>query len=466
MKNVKKLLMAILTLCLASCLFIACDDPSKPQKHTIFFDVEGETYYTVQTAGNEVISLPSEPQKTGFAFDGWYFDDGEWLRPLTENSLRLEALLRDTFVYAKWTKNDYNVRADGFDKDHGRVIGQDRYEYGDAVSLSFEMQNGCIFGGWYLGEELVSNTTEYSFDMPAQDVALTVRCYKVSAGASFKNAGEISVDLGKYAVGDRQSFSASSTNLGYTWVGWFDGEQKLTDDMEVTVVMPARDVELTAKWQVNDEMSNYTFNSTQTTCEITGVIDKSLTAMSIPSYVDTIGFGAFENCAALESIYVPDNVTTINKNAFKGCYSLQSVSLPFCGKTVNSSGGANMFGYIFGTTYYLSQNEYVPTSLKEVEIRGGYSLELKAFWGCAFIETVKLPDTLTELNGETFRNCRNLKTVYLPARLARIGAYDFANCDNLTDIYFAGSAAQWENVVKSKQWDYKTENYTVHFAQE
>jgi len=125
-----------------------------------------------------------------------------------------------------------------------------------------------------------------------------------------------------------------------------------------------------------------------------------------------------------------------------------------------------MFGYIFGTTYYLSQNEYVPTSLKEVEIRGGYSLELKAFWGCAFIETVKLPDTLTELNGETFRNCRNLKTVYLPARLARIGAYDFANCDNLTDIYFAGSAAQWENVVKSKQWDYKTENYTVHFAQE
>ena len=66
------------------------------------FIVDNSIYYTIDTSGQEVISLPENPQKEGFIFDGWYWDYNIWSKPFTANSLLNEPLNSDMSVYARW----------------------------------------------------------------------------------------------------------------------------------------------------------------------------------------------------------------------------------------------------------------------------------------------------------------------------------------------------------------------------
>lgn len=80
--------------------FNGCD--VSPVKYKLQFIVDDAVYYTIDTAGNEAISLPTNPTKTDFEFDGWYWDNNVWHDAFTVNSLLNQPLSSDMRVYAKW----------------------------------------------------------------------------------------------------------------------------------------------------------------------------------------------------------------------------------------------------------------------------------------------------------------------------------------------------------------------------
>ncbi len=53
----------------------------------------------------------------------------------------------------------------------------------------------------------------------------------------------------------------------------------------------------------------------------------SLTSMTIPNSVTSIGMGAFGNCSSLTSVTIPSGVTSISRSAFEGCSSLTSITV-------------------------------------------------------------------------------------------------------------------------------------------
>ena len=67
----RKFLIVLLVLTLAIVSAFALTACSKVSVE-LSFKVDGETYATISTKGNETIAMPKDPEKAGYVFDGWY----------------------------------------------------------------------------------------------------------------------------------------------------------------------------------------------------------------------------------------------------------------------------------------------------------------------------------------------------------------------------------------------------------
>ena len=105
------------------------------------------------------------------------------------------------------------------------------------------------------------------------------------------------------------------------------------------------------------------------------------------------------------------NITKIGKYAFYRCSVLESITLPFIGNELDGTLNTH-FGYIFGSSSYSENKQYVLTSLKEVIITGGSNIGNRAFNGCENIISITLPNTIKKIDTYAFDGCNNLVNVY------------------------------------------------------
>ena len=101
----KKFLSILFTITLISTLAFVFSSCNSSVSFNVNFMVDGEVYNTVSTEGKETITIPENPTKEGYTFDGWYWDNETWQTPFTANSLLDAPLSSDMSVYAKWKQN-------------------------------------------------------------------------------------------------------------------------------------------------------------------------------------------------------------------------------------------------------------------------------------------------------------------------------------------------------------------------
>ena len=189
----------------------------------------------------------------------------------------------------------------------------------------------------------------------------------------------------------------------------------------------------------------------------------ALEELSFGTELATIGTRAFESCAMLSKInsttahtaIIPETVTKIGEGAFKGCTEIYYWTLPFIGNTATATSTSSVFGYIFGYTNTsssvsgtINQGEsskykyYVPTTIKSVTITTQTVIPDYAFHNCSFIETINIPDTVTEIGDHAFHGCSLLKRVNgtkdgefdIPYMAKVINTYAFTGCSALTEL--------------------------------
>ena len=171
----------------------------------------------------------------------------------------------------------------------------------------------------------------------------------------------------------------------------------------------------------------------------------SLTSVTLSSNLLNIGASAFSNCSVLTSITIPDSVESIGSAAFSNCSGLVSVTLPdnagftaipeklFWGdgslKTTNIASLTHITS--IGSRAFIDagiESMILPDSV--TEIGAG------AFEACRSLESITLPDNagFTHIPDNMFSQCNALESILIPKSVTSIGAFAFEGCYELADI--------------------------------
>ena len=122
---------------------------------------------------------------------------------------------------------------------------------------------------------------------------------------------------------------------------------------------------------------------------LAGLIDKSLTSITIPDTVTVIGAYTFNNCNRLKSIIIQGGIKSIGGNAFNNCTALATVIIQ----------------------------------------EGVENIRACAFQGCSGLTSISLPSSVKSVGDYVFQNCRQLTTLILlhNAVVSLVGAKALAN---------------------------------------
>ncbi len=141
----------------------------------------------------------------------------------------------------------------------------------------------------------------------------------------------------------------------------------------------------------------------------------TITSITIPSTVTSIGKYAFQSNHQLETVSFVKGLKLIEDQAFVDCQALKSIKLPASVETI----GAGAF--------------FQCTSMTKADISKCLleALPLSCFNKCSSLTELKLPETLKKMDRLVFANCPNLKELVLPAGLQALGKGVF---DGTTEI--------------------------------
>ena len=194
---------------------------------------------------------------------------------------------------------------------------------------------------------------------------------------------------------------------------------------------------------------------------------ESLRKVSVPPTLETIGEGAFSDCASLVEFQFPDansQLQTIGAMAFASCSSLVEMKLPHgllriekyaffecplksiaIPSTVESIGDYAFICCASLTRVHIPKGNLKKigsdvfsycASLAEIDLSlGGFSaIESRTFMDCDSLRSISIPSKLETIKSEAFIGCRLLCQVHLPRSLRRIGEKVFCGCNSLAEI--------------------------------
>lgn len=134
----------------------------------------------------------------------------------------------------------------------------------------------------------------------------------------------------------------------------------------------------------------------------------SITSISLPSTLKSLGVGCFNAVKTLTSIVLPNGLEQINRGAFQNCSNLQTIYL---GEVSDADPATR---------------DILPPSLK--------LLDKQAFYNCTSLEgRITIPSGVTTVGQNAFGNCSSLNgTVEFQIGVEEIGGWAFDGCTHVT----------------------------------
>lgn len=290
---------------------------------------------------------------------------------------------------------------------------------GDVIVLEVTADDGYMFEGWSDG----NTDNPRSITMTA-DVTLSAMCVAEAEEGPYIRFADPAVEavlmangVSSDGVGITKEDAAAVKSIGT----WFKGNTDITSFNEFKYFTGIyltsgmhnafqnctnlRSVELpilTTSGSVNS--ANGLFSG----CT-------SLTHVTMAEGTNYVGFQWFANCSSMKGFRLPKSITQLGNNSFENCSSWDG--------EIDCPNLTTLGSYAFRKS-----------GVKRVVNLGSVTTtSAQTFPGCPNLESVVLPDTLTDIGYYAFGDCPKLAYVDMPEGVATIGNQAFQNC---TSLYF------------------------------
>lgn len=216
----------------------------------------------------------------------------------------------------------------------------------------------------------------------------------------------------------------------------------------------------------------------------------SITSISLPNSITTIGIEAFSSCQKIRSINIPNSVTRIESkafaechsllmaiipssvtfigsSAFSGCYALAPITIPNSVTTIESGafkrvaniiysgsasgspwGARSVNGYVDG---YFVYNDASKTQLLACFTTASGDITIPstvtsignfAFYYCSALASVSIPTSVTKIGNYAFNRCLMISSLTIPDGVSTIGTDAFSDIPNVV-YYGSATGAPW-----------------------
>jgi uncharacterized repeat protein (TIGR02543 family) len=276
-------------------------------QYSITFMTNGGSDIQSQTIDfNSTLNVPNAI-KVGHSFEGW-FTDLELTLAFALTTMPAE----NVALYAKWAINQYTVT---FETNGGNTIPSITGNYGDSMNATNNPEKeGYTFNGWYADAELMQVTTVVN-TIPAENLTFYAKWSINQYTMTFNTNGGNSIQT------QTNDFNATlnvpnATKVGHSFEGWF-GNIELTGAFVLTT-MPAENLNLYAKWTINQYTISFVTNGGNTIPSITGDYGDPVSELNDPIREGYIFSDWYTDAGLTQVASVPNSIPSQNLTLYAG----------------------------------------------------------------------------------------------------------------------------------------------------
>ena len=365
------------------------------KKYQAKFMVDSEEYNSQFVTTEESITIPDNPTKDGYEFDGWSTNGVDIINVETE-------LTQDVTYYAVFTKlHTITFIVDGNVYTTQTVRNG---EYGEVVTPT---KDGYIFDGWTTdGETIVDVSTQ-------------------SIISNVTYIAKFSVGYGLYDIETNALLYTFDELISQNYLTLSSGTLKANDSFTT----------LRGRFKVsNDVVSIWN-----------GFEECSIDELVLSDSVVYIGFEQFKTCPNLKSIYFGSSFKELSHSSVGG---YQFTKCPLLNSIEVSN--ENPYYCDMGNSLVYKSNNYLAKGFICSElVESIVGIADYAYQYSEWLTEIEIPTNITSLGKKAFSNCVNLSSVKLCDGLKTIGAWAFES-SALTSLYIPSSV---ETILSTSEYD-------------